>query len=439
MIDWISYIGENIEDDIWGFIFLDYYYSSSFKKHAENIENYEPERFINENINPLSKNIKDLVHFHKVYLKICVQLLFDSKQGVEASTIRVFNKSFVYLTKHKKNLSEKQIDEIINQFGNSHDENSFRKKDEFVKYLTDKDFFKVSSKIPKITERKHLHRKSKVNVDTLTSTKMKEHKLPNKEIENKQLLKRNRKAIFVTAIEEEFQILNSSFAIPTIEDQHPDTGKSYRIGQYETASNIWEIMLVETGKTNDEAQSETTLLLQYFKPEIALFIGTAGRLDRKLGIGDIIIPPVVVGYNYGKAKKDITSISLSNIRHPSSILIESAKAVKRDTLFMKDLCEDKGKFPKAKFNIIIDEDKPVASGNMTVKDLNSKTAQLIREKFPEAIAVDMEGIGFFKACKKFPKVEYLLIRGIADYLSNKAAANKAGSRELAMQKAAKIA
>jgi nucleoside phosphorylase len=438
MKDWITYLKENLENDIWGFIFLDYYYNYSSEKHGNSIEKYEPEKFINENIEQLYDSIKDPVHFHKVFLKICVQLLFDSKKSFDSSKIHIFNKSYNFLVKHKKNLSDSQVEDLITHYGNSNDEKSYRKKEEFEQYLISKDFIKKSSD----KTRHSIPKKSNKKIITEASEEMKGIQLPNTEIKSNKLKKNPtkviRKAILVSAIEEEFQMLNDYFSSPTITEHHPKTKKAYQKGIFETNTTVWEIMLVETGKFNDESMTETALLIDYYSPELALFIGTAGRLDKSLGIGDIIVPPVVVGYNYGKDLKQITKISLNNIRHPSPALIEYAKAIKRDVHFLKKLREDTGNFPDSKFNIIIDEDKQIASGNMTVKDFNSRTARTIRKLFPDAIAVDMEGLGFFKACKKF-NIEYLLIRGIADYLKNKKAVNIAGSRELTMSKAAVFA
>ena len=440
MKDWITYLKENLDNDIWGFIFLDYYYNYSAEKHENILENYEPEKFIDENINELSKEIKDLVHFHGVFLKICVQLLFDPKKGFEASMISIFNKSHSFLVKNKKTLTESQIEAIIAQYGNPNNEASYRKKEVFEKYLINKGFIKkpakkiTHSELKRTSGGKNIKEKSEIFFEKKNT----QHLVQKGLTKEKKSIKKIRKAIFVTAIEEEFQILDKSFILPTISEHHPDTKKAYQKGIFETAINIWEIMLVKTGKFNDTAATETALLIQHFKPEIALFVGTAGRLDKSLGIGDIIIPPVVVGYDYGKDRKEFTEVSLNNI-NPSSTLIEFATAIQRDETFMNFLRLDKGNFPSSQFNIIIDEDKQIASGNMTVKDFNSQAAKRIRELFPDVVAVDMEGIGFFKACEKFPKVEYILIRGIADYLNNKRSANRAGSREIAMSKASKIA
>src|ERR1041384_4620255 len=87
MENWEQYIIDNLDSDIWGFIALDYYYLLAGKKNMSGEADYKeitkekpdlkPEDYINNLLDKLLKKEIKLVAFHKVFLKVCIELLKD--------------------------------------------------------------------------------------------------------------------------------------------------------------------------------------------------------------------------------------------------------------------------------------------------------------------------------------------------------------------------
>jgi nucleoside phosphorylase len=343
-------------------------------------------------------------------------------------------------------LQEKQVIEI----GEHYD--AFKKKQEFCSYFTQhkgnlkismdsksrdlrivetgKDISVLNSQ-EKLTPTKGLsYKEKKISVQGMGNKKT-------QAIVNAQSSRVRKRAIILTAIEEEFTVVRDYFENYTSEP-HPKTKRDYKVGKLISDFFDWDVLLVQTGKFNDNAAAETALAIDHFEPEYVIFIGTAGRIKKDLNIGDILIPELVIGYNYGKANKNEFQISLENIKGPSVPFVEVAKSVIRNKEFMKSFKKVKNKTSWTIFKAYYD--KPIASGNITLKDLNAQTAKDIKERFKNAAAaVDMEGIGFLKGCEKFSNIQYILIRSISDFLSNKVAVNKLGSRQVAAENALKMA
>jgi hypothetical protein len=69
----------------------------------------------------------------------------------------------------------------------------------------------------------------------------------------------------------------------------------------------------------------------------------------------------------------------------------------------------------------------------------SSIYRFLREHYGDAVAVEMEGIGFLSALHAHTSISALVIRGISDLLANKLVADTAGSQELAARHAAGFA
>ena len=85
MKDWIAYIRENVDSDLWGYILLDYYF------HTKTNYQGTPSRFIDEVLDKLPKEHLDVVSFHKTLLSTCVQLL-----GIDFSEIMEKSAKFIH-------------------------------------------------------------------------------------------------------------------------------------------------------------------------------------------------------------------------------------------------------------------------------------------------------------------------------------------------------
>lgn len=173
----------------------------------------------------------------------------------------------------------------------------------------------------------------------------------------------------------------------------------------------WDVLVVETGAENQAAALETQAALFYFEPAVALFVGVAGGFE-EMGVAecDLVVPPRVEYYGAGKAADSFTA----RPRHqsPTRYLIGAARQVAREEAWLRRLDSALEKPTAVHLG-------PLASGDHVVKSLDSKTYELIRSSYDQAIAVDMESSGFLFAASLRPGVESAVVRGVSDLLSDK--------------------
>lgn len=161
------------------------------------------------------------------------------------------------------------------------------------------------------------------------------------------------------------------------------------------------IVLLKSGIGKTAAALGTTLLLQIYKPDIVINIGSAGSLIPTLKIGDIIISEEVSYHDV-----DITTFGykLGQMASCPARFTADTKLIKQSELCVKE----------CGFNAMRGL---VISGDSFIK--SSKQCLLkILINFPEAIAIEMEGAAIAQVCYKF-KVPFIIIRSISDFANQK--------------------
>ncbi len=190
-----------------------------------------------------------------------------------------------------------------------------------------------------------------------------------------------------------------------------------------------EVSFAEIGPGNPGAAAEAERAIAYFAPEVVLFLGVAGGI-KGVSIGDVVVATKVYGYERGKVEGDFRSRPV--VFNSSYDLEQRARAeAKRE-----DWVTRINKSLASTFRVFV---APIAAGEKVISSKTSDVFMFISEHFGDALAVEMEGVGFLDAAHANQQVRALVIRGISDLIDNKEKSDAQGSQELAALNAAAFA
>lgn len=173
------------------------------------------------------------------------------------------------------------------------------------------------------------------------------------------------------------------------------SGIQIYIGQIKSVN----VALLKSSIGKVAAAVGTTILLQYFQPDIVINIGSAGSIANKLKIGDIVISEevryhdadvTVFGYEHGQMAGC-----------PAAFLADSALiSLAEDSIEQFNLNAIRG--------LICSGDSFINGAELLVR---------IRAVFPSAIAVDMEAAAIGHVCYLFG-TPFVVVRVISDVSDN---------------------
>lgn len=248
---------------------------------------------------------------------------------------------------------------------------------------------------------------------------------------NQNTMTEKKKAVILTAIEVEYKAVKS-FVTNYTTKTHPLTGSIYGQATY---NDNWDILIIETEAGNNNAAIEAERAISYFNPEYVLFVGVAGGL-KDVKIGDVVVASKVYGIESAKADKEL--LPRHEFGQPTHRIKEIAKSLRKDDEWLTQTSQQIESMINQKFELRAFF-KPIVAGEKVVSSSNSPTYKYIKKNAGDALAVEMEGIGFLKACYAHENKQYILIRGISDLVDNKSQTDSAGGQELASLTAAAFA
>ncbi|MDQ2905492.1 MAG: NB-ARC domain-containing protein [Ktedonobacteraceae bacterium] len=234
-------------------------------------------------------------------------------------------------------------------------------------------------------------------------------------------------AVILTALQVEYQAVRTHL-VDLCEKIHP-LGTVYEQGQFSGESYVWDVGLVEIGAGNIFAAFEVERAISYFKPVLVLFVGIAGGL-RDVQLGDIVAATKVYGYESGKVKKIFQT--RPHIGQSTYRMEQRARAEARKQDWLQRLKEA----PPLPPRVFV---APIAAGEKVMADTNAAIVRSLKANYTDALAVEMESIGFLLAVHANQRVEALIIRGISDLIDNKSEADAANFQEVAARHASAFA
>jgi nucleoside phosphorylase len=239
------------------------------------------------------------------------------------------------------------------------------------------------------------------------------------------------RALVVTALTVEYQAALRHITQPR--EQTLPLGMIAEVGAFGDREAIWEVALIQVGMGNERAALDTERAITAFDPETVLFIGVAGGL-KDVRLGDVVVASKVYAYEYGKDADHFRP--RAEALEPSYRILAQATAVTRDDRWYQRLPDAMRGADHLRPSALV---KPIAAGSKVVGDTDSASAQLLRDHFSDAAAVEMEGHGFLRALHAHPERQALIVRGISDLVDGKAESDAQGWQDIASATAAAFA
>jgi len=239
------------------------------------------------------------------------------------------------------------------------------------------------------------------------------------------------RAVILTALPVEYAAVKGLLK-DLSEENHPE-GTVYERGSFSHNGKEWDVAIVEIGAGNVRAAVEAERALNFYTPEVALFVGVAGGV-KDVALGDVIAGTKIYGYESGKAKSGGQFLPRPDVGRSTYRLEQRAKVEARKTDWHALIIRGAGgpdPTPKAHVGAI-------GAGEKVVASKRSAVAKFLREAYSDVLAVEMEGRGFLEATHA-NHLDALVIRAISDLLSKKSHSDARGSQEIAARHAAAFA
>lgn len=234
-------------------------------------------------------------------------------------------------------------------------------------------------------------------------------------------------AVILTALSLEFNAVAAH--VENLSSVTHPMGTVYEEGTFDANSRQWRVAIVEIGAGNTGAAAETERAVNFFNPQVILFVGIAGGI-KDVDLGDVVAATKVYEYAAGKSKIDFEP--RPHLFRSTHRMEQRARADARKAAWLQRIPNAPKRQPKVVVNAI-------AAGEQVVADTRSATYCFIRSNYGDAVAVEMEGFGFLHTAHINQQVDALVVRGISDMINSKSEADASGSQEIAAAHASAFA
>jgi|SRR5579859_1447605 len=244
------------------------------------------------------------------------------------------------------------------------------------------------------------------------------------------------KIVVLTALPVEFQAVREHIS-DIHEEVHP-AGTIYKCGTFMVPAGNWDVALAQVGAGNPGAAFEAERAIQYFQPQMVLFVGVAGGLKEKdVRLGDVVAATKIYGYEFGKASKRFQprpEVGLVSYAMEQRARAEACEDEWRRRI--KGSGASRSPAEAGGPHVLVG---PIAAGEKVLKSRSVELAALLRATYDDALAIEMEGYGFLKAVHAHHSIQALVVRGISDLIEGKDEADAQNWQEIASRHASAFA
>lgn len=257
-----------------------------------------------------------------------------------------------------------------------------------------------------------------------------------------EFLSADKRALILTTVVHESRAVKAHLA--TSETIFGQSGNLYELGRFSDPAADWLVVHAITQPGNSDAGLIASKALQEFGPfHVQMFVGIAGSLKDDIPIGSVVIGDYV--YNGHSAKiDDEETFTRPHARDAAPELLGAAQYLVYNDDEWQALIRAPAKgslpavdcypcpYPPAAFI------KAIFSGEEVLATNKAARYELIRRRFNDAAAVEMEGWGLMNAAYH-GGVPAIVVRGISDMCGGKGHAADAMNQPIASAHAAAFA
>ncbi|GAB3735088.1 hypothetical protein GCM10027598_60980 [Amycolatopsis oliviviridis] len=235
-------------------------------------------------------------------------------------------------------------------------------------------------------------------------------------------------AVVLTAIPVEYKAVLEHL-LDVREEVH-SAGTIFTVGR--SRHGPWRIVLARTGQGNSSAAVLTERAIASYEPDMALFVGVAGRLHTDLELGDVVVAKKIYAIHSGK-ENDAGFQPRPTGWHLDHGCLQRAEQIAGSGAWTRARIGDR----RANAKAVV---RAIASGEVVLDSVKSSLARLCETRYDDAAAIEMEGAGAAVASHLNDGLPMVVIRGISDYAdSRKEETDRKGWQEQASRNAAAFA
>jgi len=213
----------------------------------------------------------------------------------------------------------------------------------------------------------------------------------------------------ICALEEERQAILEQF--PEAQPSHTKDWKRW-FALIENGGKVYRLVILEVGAVgNLESQRACQDLITQLSPHMVFLVGICGGILSSASnyrLGDVVVSTEVIYYEQAKhwpremePRERIFSIS---IPEKFAVFMEGAKGWRDEVKVKRPDDPNKRVIAHTKHGKILSGEKVIAS---------SAKAEQLRERYPEAISIEMESAGVANACAA-ERTVFLVVKAVSD-------------------------